>query len=84
MPRNPTSVRFRSIAAILLKGIRRWAALEGDSDELFTEDEPVWTISESLYPSRLVSFSQKPLNVSPVSQALGLGDGQDIQNGGNL
>ena len=84
LPRDPTSVRFRSIAAILLRGIRRCAALEGDSDQLLTEDKPVLdNLGDSLLEPLDFVF-HKPLSVSDVSKTLGFGEEQDIQNGGNL
>jgi hypothetical protein len=83
LPNDPTSVRFRSIAAILLRGIRRCAALVGDSDQFLTEVEPVLGNLGHSLPEPLAFVSNKPVSVSDVSKAPGFGDDQDIQNGGN-
>ncbi len=84
LPRDPTSVRFRSIAAILLGGIRRCAALDGDFDQLLTKDEPILdNLGDSLVES-LDFVSDKPHSVSDVSKTLGFWAERDIHNGGNL
>lgn len=82
LPRDPTSVRFRSIAEILLRGIKRCAALDGDSDQLLTEDEPVLGNLGDSSPEPLDFVFHKPLSVSDVSETPGFGEERDIQYGG--
>ena len=87
LPSDPASVRFRSIAEIMLRGIHRCAAADSElQDELgrtSSPDEPVLgNLGDSL-PEPLDFVSNKPLSVSDVSKTLGFGDVQDIQNGGN-
>jgi hypothetical protein len=83
LPRDPASVRFQSVAAILLNGIRRCAALEGVSDPISTQDEPVFgNLGDSL-PEPLDFALARPLTVSKVSKTLGFGAEQEIQRGGN-
>ena len=84
LPRDPTSVRFRSIAAILLRGIHRSAAPAGDSDQFLTEDVPDSDNLGDSLPEPLDLVFHKPLSVSDVSETLGFGDERDIQNGGSL
>lgn len=86
LPNDPTSVRFRSIAEILLRGIRRCVAedrdLSADSEQCPNTDQPVLgNLGDSL-PEPLDFFFEKPLSVSHVSKTLGFGDAQDMQNGG--
>ncbi len=84
---DPASVRFRSIAEILLRGIHRCVAedrdLNADPERTSKADEPVLgNLGDSL-PEPLDFVSEKPLSVSEVSKTPGFGDAQDIQNGGN-
>ena len=83
LPSDPESVRFRSIAEILLRGIHRCVAADRDfgdeSSEISVMDEPVLgNLGDSL-PEPLAFVSDKPLSVSRVSKTLGFGDAQDIQ-----
>jgi len=87
VPNDPASVRFRSIAEILLRGIQRCVAadreFDDESGENLAMDEPVLgNLGDSL-PEPLAFVSDKALSVSRVSKTLGFGDAQDIQNGGN-
>lgn len=70
LPNDPTSVRFRSIAEILLRGIRRCVAedrdLNADSERTPTPTNLFWAFSETLYPSRLISFLRTP-SLCPTS-----------------
>ncbi|MCF7959548.1 MAG: hypothetical protein K9M08_02295 [Pirellula sp.] len=86
-PADPASIRFRSIAEILLRGIQRCVAADREFDDESSEnsalDEPVLgNLGDSL-PEPLAFVSNKALSVSRVSKTLGFGDAQDIQNGGN-
>ncbi len=86
-PADPASVRFRSIAEILLRGIQRCVAadreFDDESSENSAQDEPVLgNLGDSL-PEPLAFVSDKALSVSHVSKTLGFGDAQDIQKGGN-
>jgi hypothetical protein len=86
LPNDPTSVRFRSIAEILLRGIRRCVAedrdLNADSERSPNTDQPVLgNLGDSL-PEPLDFVFENPLSVSHVSKTLGFGDAQDMQNGG--
>jgi hypothetical protein len=87
LPGDPASVRFRSIAEIMLRGIQRCVAADHEFDVESSEnsalDEPVLgNLGDSL-PEPLAFVSDKALSVSRVSKTLGFGDAQDIQNGGN-
>ena len=87
LPNNPASVRFRSIAEIMLRGIQRCVAsdreLQGESERTSSPDETVLgNLGDSL-PEPLAFVSDKALSVSHVSKTLGFGDAQDTQNGGN-
>jgi len=86
-PADPASVRFRSIAEILLRGIQRCVAadreFDDESSEISAQDKPVLgNLGDSL-PEPLDFVSDKALSVSHVSKTLGFGDAQDIQDGGN-
>ena len=87
LPRDPTSVRFRSIAEIVLRGIRRCVAADREQDRNSSQfsdaDEPVLDKLGDSLPDPLDFVSDKPLSVSVVSKTLGFVDGQVIQNGGN-
>ena len=87
LPRDPASVRFRSIAEIMLQGIRRCVTadreLDGVSERISNTDEPVLDNLGDSLPEPLAFVSDKPLSVSGVSKTPGFGDAQDIQNGGN-
>lgn len=84
---DPTSVRFRSIAEIMLRGIQRCVAadreFDDESSENSTLDEPFLGNLEDSLPEPLAFVSDKALSVSDVSKTLGFGDAQDTQNGGN-
>ena len=86
-PNDSASIRFRSIAAIMLCGIQRCVAadreLNDESSDLSTQEKPVLgNLGDSL-PEPLDFVSDKALSVSDVSKTLGFGDAQDTQNGGN-
>ncbi len=86
-PADPVSVRFRSIAEILLRGIQRCVAadreFDAESSEIAAQDQPVLgNLGDSL-PEPLAFVSNKALSVSHVSKTPGFGDAQDTQNGGN-
>jgi hypothetical protein len=80
-------VRFRSVAEIMLRGIRRCVAadreLEAEKGQFSTQDKPVLDNFGDSLPEPLDFVSDKPLSVSDVSKTPGFGDGQDTQNGGN-
>jgi hypothetical protein len=87
LPVDPASIRFRSIAEIMLRGVQRCVAadreLQDESGRTSSPDEPVLgNLGDSL-PEPLAFVSNKALSVSRVSKTLGFGDAQDIQNGGN-
>jgi len=85
-PVTPETVRFQSIAEILLQGIRRCVVadrdLDGDSDEYSNTEKPVSDNFGDSLPEPLDFVFDKPLSVSNVSETLGFGDERDIQNGG--
>jgi hypothetical protein len=87
LPRDPASVRFRSVAEIMLRGIRRCVAADHDlgdeSSEITAQEKPVLGNLGNSLPEPLEFVSDKPLSVSHVSKTPGFGDAQDIQNGGN-
>ena len=87
LPRDPASVRFRSIAEIMLRGIHRCVAadreLHGETEQISNADEPVLDNLGDSLPEPLDFVSDKALSVSHVSKTLGFGDSQDTQNGGN-
>jgi hypothetical protein len=87
LPRDPASVRFRSVAEIMLRGIHRCVAadreLQGESERSSYTDEPVLVNLADSLPEPLAFVSDKALSVSHVSKTPGFGDAQDIQNGGN-
>ena len=87
LPGDPTSVRFRSIAEIMLRGIQRSVAadheLQGESRRTSGPNEPVLGNLGNSLPEPLAFVSDKALSVSRVSKTPGFGDAQDIQNGGN-
>ena len=85
-PSDPVSVRFRSIAEIMLRGIQRCVAvdreLQDEPGRTSGTDEPVLgNLGDSL-PEPLAFVSDKPLSVSEVSKTPGFGNTQDIQDGG--
>jgi hypothetical protein len=88
LPRDPASVRFRSVAEIMLRGIRRCVAADNElSDEtsvISAQDKPVLDNLGDSLPEPLDFVFHKPLSVSDVSETLGFGEERDIQNGGNL
>lgn len=86
LPCDAASDRRRSIAVILLRGIRRCIAanrdLNDDQSPITAQVEPVsGNLGDSL-PEPLDFVFEKPLSVSHVSKTLGFGDAQDMQNGG--
>ncbi len=87
LPSDPETVRFRSIAEILLRGIRRCVAadhdLDSDSDEFPKTEKPVLDNLGDSLPEPLDFVFDKPLSVSNVSKTLGFEEDRDIQNGGN-
>jgi hypothetical protein len=85
-PADPASVRFRSIAGILLRGIQRCVAadreFDDDSSEISVMDEPdLGNIGDSL-PEPLEFVSDNPLSVSDVSETPGFVGDRIIQEGG--
>jgi hypothetical protein len=86
-PNDPTAVRFRSIAEILLRGVQRCVAadreLMDEPDQTSNAHEPVFDNLEDSLPEPLAFVSDKPLTVSHVSKTLGFGNVQDTQRGGN-
>jgi hypothetical protein len=87
MPRDPASVRFRSIAEIMLRAIYRCVAadsvLQGDSKRTSKRGAPVLDNLGNSLPEPVDFVFDKPLSASHVSKTLGFRDAQDIQNGGN-
>ena len=87
LPRDPALVRFRSVAEIMLRGIRRCVAADHDlsdeSSEITAQEKRVLGNLGNSLPEPLDFVFENPLSVSHVSKALGFGDAQDIQNGGN-
>ncbi len=86
-PSDPASVRFRSIAEFLLRGIQRCVAADRDFGDESSQNsalvEPVLgNLGDSL-PEPLAFVSNKALSVSDVSKTLGFGDSQNIKCGGN-
>jgi hypothetical protein len=86
LPCDAASVRRRSIAVILLRGIRRCIAadreLNDDQSPISAQVEPVLgNLGDSL-PEPLDFVSDKPLSVSDVSETPGFGSDRNIQEGG--
>ncbi len=85
-PADAASVRFRSIAEILLRGIQRCVAadreFDDESSEISAQDEPVLGNLRDSLPEPLDFVSNKGLSVSDVTKTLGFGDAQDVRNGG--
>ena len=86
LSRDPTSVRFRSIAEILLRGIKRCAAedrdLNADPEQTSNANEPVLGNLGDSSPEPLDFVSDTPLSVSDVSETPGFGSDRNIQEGG--
>jgi hypothetical protein len=86
LSRDPATVRFRSIAEILLRSIRRCVAadreLAGDLEQLSNTEKPVLDNLANSLPEPLDFASEKPLSVTHVSQTLGFGAKPDINSGG--
>jgi hypothetical protein len=84
---DPASVRFRSVAQIILRGIRRCLAadreLDDESSQISAHERPVLDNLGDSLPEPLDFVFNKPLSVSDVSETLGFGEERDIQNGGN-
>lgn len=87
LPRDPASVRFRSIAEIMLRGVQSCVDADRElQDQSGRTSGPGKLVLGNLGDSLtepLDFVSDKPLSVSDVSKTLGFGDAQDIQNGGN-
>ena len=86
LPCDAASVRRRSIAVILLRGIRRCIAadrqLNDDQSPISAQVEPVLgNLGDSL-PEPLDFVSDKLLSVSDVSETPGFGGDGNIQEGG--
>ena len=85
LPRDPTSVRFRSIAEIVLRGIQRCVAadreLDRNSSQFSDAVEPVLDKLGDSLPEPLDFASDKPLSVSHVSETPSFETDQDIQKG---
>ena len=85
-PADPASVRFRSIAEIMLRGIKRCVAndrdLNADPEQTSNTNEPVLGNLGDSSPEPLDFVFEKPLSVSDVSETPGFGEERDIQNGG--
>jgi hypothetical protein len=85
LPRDPTSVRFRSIAEIVLRGIQRCVAadreLDRNSSQFSDAVEPVLDKLGDSLPEPLDFVSDKPLSVSVVSKTLGFGDERNMEGG---
>jgi hypothetical protein len=85
LPCDAASVRRRSIATILLRGIRRCIAadrdLNDDQSPISAQVEPVLGNLGDSSPEPLDFVFDKPLSVSHVSETLGFGTDQDIQKG---
>ncbi len=75
---DPASVRFRSVAEIMLRGIRRCVAadreLDDESSQILAQERPVLDNLEDSLPEPLDFVSDKPLSVSRVSGTSGFGD----------
>ena len=86
LPCDSASVRQRSIAAILLRGIRRCIAakrqLNDDLDSISEQEKPVLDNLGDSLPEPLDFVFDKPLSVSNVSETLGFETDRSIQNGG--
>jgi hypothetical protein len=71
----------------LLRGIYQCVAADRDlndeSIEISAQEAPVFDNLADSLPEPLDFVFENPLSVSHVSKALGFGDAQDIQNGGN-
>ena len=85
LSRDPASVRFRSVAEIMLRGIRRCVAADHDlgdeSSEISAQDQPVLDNLGDSLPEPLDFVSDKPLSVSVVSKTLGFGDERNMEGG---
>ena len=85
LPCDSASVRQRSIAAILLRGIRRCIAADRELNDEPTsdspQDEPVFDNLGDSLPEPLDFVFDKPLSVSHVSETSSFGTDQDIQKG---
>jgi hypothetical protein len=77
--KDPTSVRFRIITEIMLRGIRRCVAEDRDLERTSNTEEPVLGNLGDSSPEPLDFVSDKALSVSHASKTLGLGDAQDTQ-----
>jgi hypothetical protein len=86
LPCDAASVRRRSIAAILLRGILRCIAADrepkDDLDPGSAQGEPVLDNLGDSSPEPLDFVSDKPLSVSDVSETPGFGGDRIIQEGG--
>jgi hypothetical protein len=86
LPCDAASVRRRSIAVILLRGIRRCIAADRELSDAPTsdsaQDEPVLANLGDSLPEPLDFVSDNPLSVSDVSETPGFGSDRNIQEGG--
>jgi hypothetical protein len=86
LSRDPATVRFRAIAEILLRSIRRCVAadreLDGDLEQFSNTEKPVLDNLANSLPKPLDFASEIPLSVTHVSQTLGFGAKRDIHSGG--
>jgi hypothetical protein len=86
LSRDPVTVRFRSIAEILLRSIRRCVTadreLDGDLAQFSHTEKPVLDNLANSLPKPLDFASENPLSVSHGSQTLGFGAKPDIHSGG--
>ena len=74
---DPESDRLRSIAEILLKGIRRCAKASASSEQIPATDQAVLDNLGDFLPKPLDFAAQTPLTVSYVSKTLGFGADRD-------
>ncbi len=83
LPCDAASVRRRSIAAILLRNIRRCVAadreFDDESSEISAQDEPVFGHLGDSLPEPLDFVSDKPLSMYGVFETPGFGDARDTQ-----
>lgn len=83
LPPEPSSVRFRAIAEILLHSIQRCVAadrdLNDDQSQISPQVEPVLGNLAGSLPELLDFLSNKPLSVSEVSETASFGGDRNIQ-----
>jgi hypothetical protein len=85
LPCDSASVRQRSIAAILLRGIRRCIAADRELNDEPTSDspqeEPVFDNLGDSLPEPLYFVSDKPLSVSDVSKTPDFENERNMEGG---